>query len=152
MNKLFKILSVLILTLLMFPTLNIKAEETLNVKTIDASITSDNLEVSGTVDKGIYAVIIMVYKDDVLYSVKTTGVDSNNSYSNSFEIENNSDYEIKVANYDGGNYLTKTISNKESETPVIAPEETEEPTKKEDPVIIKEEIEEPIIIPDTSAK
>ena len=116
MNKLFKESCALALALLACPTLNIKAED-LSVQSIDTSITSDILEVSGKVDRGIYAVIIMVYKDDKLYSIKTTGVDSNNGYEMLFNVEDNNEYEIKVANYEGGNYLTKTVSNKEEETP-----------------------------------
>ena len=65
MKRLSKYLLVIMLSLFIIPiiSVNVKAA-TLDVKTINASITNNKISVDGTVDNGVLAVAIMVYEED----------------------------------------------------------------------------------------
>lgn len=84
----------------------------LNVKTLDASITNKEINVSGTTDNGVLAVAIMIYDETGnLVTMQTTSVDSSSKYSDKITVPSDETYIVKVANYDGGNYISKTVTS-----------------------------------------
>lgn len=112
MKKSFKlIISTLLLAIMVLvPFANVDAAGNSNIKTIDASISNGTISVSGTTEDGVLAVAIMVYDstETNLITMQTTSVGSDNSYSDTISIESGN-YVVKVADYDGGEYVTKTV-------------------------------------------
>ena len=109
---------IIILSLFIIPIISVNVNaSTLNVKTINASITDNKISVDGTVDNGVLAVAIMVYKEDgtTLVTMKTTSVDSNDKYSNTIDVTAGKKYIVKAANYDGGEYITKKVTEETKE-------------------------------------
>lgn len=123
MKKFSKYLLIIILSLFIIPIVSVNVNaSTLNVKTINASITDNKISVDGTVDNGVLAVAIMVYEEDgtTLVTMKTTSVDSNDKYSDTIDVTAGKKYIVKAANYDGGEYITKKVTEetkKEDEKP-----------------------------------
>ena len=121
MKKLNKYLLVIMLSLFIIPIVNVNAA-TLDVKTINASITDNKILVDGTVDNGVLAVAIMVYEEDgtTLVKMETTSVDSNDKYSDTIDVTSGKKYIVKVANYNGGTYVTAevdgTVNNNNNNT------------------------------------
>ena len=115
MKKSFKlIISTLLLAIMVLvPFANVDAASNSNIKTIDASISNGTISVSGTTEDGVLAVAIMVYDstETNLITMQTTSVGSDNSYSDTISIASGT-YVVKVANYDGGEYVTKTVKEK----------------------------------------
>ena len=124
MKKFSKCLLIIILSLFIIPIISVNVNATtLNVKTINASITNDKISVEGTVDNGVLAVAIMVYEEDgtTLVTMETTSVDSNDKYSDTIDVVTaGKKYIVKVANYDGGTYVTAevdgTVNNSNNNT------------------------------------
>ena len=123
MKKLNKYLLVIMLSLFIIPIISVNVNAaTLNVKTINASITDNKISVDGTVDNGVLAVAIMVYEEDgtTLVAMKTTAVDSNDKYSDTIAVTAGKKYIVKAANYDGGTYVTAevdgTVNNSNNNT------------------------------------
>ena len=78
------------------------------INTLDVTPSASCITVSGTTESDVSAVSIEVYKEDgtTLVTMKTTSVDDNNNFSVDIELEDGT-YNIKVADYSGGNYITK---------------------------------------------
>lgn len=110
MKKFSKYLLVIILSLFIIPIVSVNAA-TLDVKTINASITDNKISVDGTVDNGVLAVAILVYEEDgtTLVKMETTSVDSNDKYSDTIQVTAGKKYIVKAANYDGGTYVTTEV-------------------------------------------
>ena len=123
MKKFSKYLLIIILSLFIIPIVSVDVNAaTLDVKTINASITNNKISVDGTVDNGVLAVAIMVYEEDgtTLVKMETTSVDSNDKYSDTIDVTAGKKYIVKAANYDGGEYITKKVTEetkKEDEKP-----------------------------------
>ena len=65
MKRLSKYLLVIMLSLFIIPIISVNVNAaTLDVKTINASITNNKISVDGTVDNGVLAVAIMIYEED----------------------------------------------------------------------------------------
>lgn len=112
MKKLSKYLLIIILLLFIIPIVSVNVNAaTLDVKTINASITDNKISVDGTVNNGVLAVAIMVYEEDgtTLVKMKTTSVDSNDKYSDTIDVTAGKKYIVKAANYDGGTYVTAEV-------------------------------------------
>lgn len=110
MKKFSKYLLTIILSLFIIPIVSVNAA-TLDVKTINASITDNKISVDGTVDNGVLAVAILVYEEDgtTLVTMETTSVDSNDKYSDTIHVTAGKKYIVKAANYDGGTYVTTEV-------------------------------------------
>lgn len=110
MKKFSKYFLVIILSLFIIPIVSVNAA-TLDVKTINASITDNKISVDGTVDNGVLAVAILVYEEDgtTLVKMQTTSVDSNDKYSDTIQVTAGKKYIVKAANYDGGTYVTTEV-------------------------------------------
>ena len=123
MKKFSKYLLIIILSLFIIPIVSVDVNAaTLDVKTINASITNNKISVDGTVDNGVLAVAIMIYEEDgtTLVTMETTSVDSNDKYSDTIDVTAGKKYIVKAANYDGGEYITKKVTEetkKEDEKP-----------------------------------
>ena len=123
MKKLSKYLLIIVLSLFIIPIVSVNVNAaTLDVKTINASITNNKISVDGTVNNGVLAVAIMVYEEDgtTLVTMETTSVDSNDKYSDTIDVTAGKKYIVKAANYDGGEYITKKVTEetkKEDEKP-----------------------------------
>ena len=89
MKKLSQYILSIMLSLFIIPFGNVHAES-LDVQTINASITDNKISVDGTVDNGVLAVAIMVYEEDgtTLVKMETTSVDSNDKYSDTIVVYN----------------------------------------------------------------
>lgn len=112
MKKLNKYLLIIVLSLFIIPIVSVNVNAaTLNVKTINASITNNKISVDGTVNNGVLAVAIMVYEEDgtTLVTMETTSVDSNDKYSDTIDVTAGKKYIVKAANYDGGTYVTTEV-------------------------------------------
>lgn len=123
MKKFSKYLLIIILSLFIIPIVSVNVNAaTLNVKTINASITNNKISVDGIVNNGVLAVAIMVYEEDgtTLVTMETTSVDSNDKYSDTIDVTAGKKYIVKVANYDGGTYVTAevdgTVNNSNNNT------------------------------------
>lgn len=108
MNKKI-LLPIFAFLLLMVSMVNVNAAS-LNVKTLEVSIKNNILDVSGTTDNGVLAVTVMVYDENEtnLITMETTAVDSSNKYSKKINLTDGK-YIVKTANYDGGDYLKKSV-------------------------------------------
>ena len=113
MKRLSKYLLVIMLSLFIIPIISVNVNAaTLDVKTINASITNNKISVDGTVDNGVLAVAIMIYEEDgtTLVTMETTSVDSNDKYSDTIDVVTaGKKYIVKAANYDGGTYVTAEV-------------------------------------------
>ena len=112
MKKFSKYLLIIILSLFIIPIVSVNVNATtLDVKTINASITNNKISVDGTVNNGVLAVAIMVYEEDgtTLVTMETTSVDSNDKYSDTIDVTAGKKYIVKAANYDGGTYVTAEV-------------------------------------------
>lgn len=123
MKKFSKYLLIIILSLFIIPIISVNVNAaTLDVKTINASITNNKISVDGTVNNGVLAVAIMVYEEDgtTLVKMETTSVDSNDKYSDIIDVTAGKKYIVKAANYDGGTYVTAevdgTVNNSNNNT------------------------------------
>lgn len=110
MKKLSQYILSIMLSLFIIPFGNVHAES-LDVQTINASITDNKISVDGIVDNGVLAVAIMVYEEDgtTLVKMETTSVDSNDKYSDTIVVTAGKKYIVKAANYNGGTYVTTEV-------------------------------------------
>lgn len=101
------------------------------VKTVSAVQENGKITVSGEVESGMLAVAIQVLDEEgKLVTLNTGAVDSDNKY----KVEINAvegKYTIKVADYDGGETVTKTIPEEKDENNTTDNEETENTTTEE---------------------
>lgn len=102
-----KILSVLFIGLITILPLNVNAK---NISTLDVTSKDNKISVSGTTENGVLAIAVLVYLNDDLIHMETCS-NNNNKYSceltKSFE---KGEYIIKVADYEGGDYISKNIN------------------------------------------
>lgn len=114
--KNIKIKVVLILTILMFLMLSSSVFAG-SIPTVNATPSKNKVTVSGKANADVLAVAILVYSDKNLIYMETCNVDNNQNYScelnQSFEDGN---YSIKVADYNGGDYIDTTVSVKTKES------------------------------------
>lgn len=115
MKKILTILFAGLISILIFP-FNVNAK---SISTLDVKNNNNKLTVSGTTENGVLAVAVMVYLGEDLSHMETcSSIDSKFSceLSKTFDKGN---YTVKVADYDGGNYISKniTIDNKLSDNP-----------------------------------
>ena len=105
MKKLVLIITI-ILSIFIIGKVNAK-----EIISIDGSIENNKLNVSGKAEEGTLAVEIMVYdaSNNLVY-MESTSVDSDNNFAKTFNVDGN-EYTIKVADYDGGNYIEKKITS-----------------------------------------
>lgn len=105
-----KIISILLIGLIsiMFNPFSVNAK---SVPTLDVENNNNKFTVSGTIEPGVLAVAVLVYSGEDLMHMETCSTDNNNNYScelsKTFGI---GDYIVKVADYDGGDYISKNIS------------------------------------------
>lgn len=86
------------------------------VNTINATENGGKITVSGTVDSSVYAVAVVVYSGSDLVYMQTGNVNSDGSYSIELEKDfTNGVYEVRVADYNGGEYKTTSVEIKENE-------------------------------------
>lgn len=104
-----KVLSILIISLLSFVVLpfNVAAK---SVKTLDVTESSNKITISGTTESDVLAVAVFVYSGTELVNMETC---SNNSDNYSCELNKTfteGSYVVKVADYNGGDYISKDIT------------------------------------------
>ena len=94
------------------------------IKTVDAIQENGKLIVSGEVEEGMLAVAVQVLdQNNNLVKLETGAVDSNNKYKVEITVPEGK-YIIKVADYDGGNTITKNIPEETQKTDSDSKEET----------------------------
>lgn len=97
-----------LLTVMMIPM--VKAADIL---TFSASETKDGvINVSGTVENSVVAAAILVYDStgQNLITIETTQINDDNTFSANIAVGAGT-YVVKVANYEGGDYVTATVTN-----------------------------------------
>ncbi len=84
-----------------------------DIKTVSAAYESGKIAISGTAEAGTLAVAVMVYdeKGDELLAIQTASVSNESLYYSEVELAEGN-YLVKVADYDGGNYKTATVTAK----------------------------------------
>lgn len=94
--------------MLLVPIMTTQAK---TVTTLDVTQSNDQISVSGTVEAGTLAVAIMIYDstDTNLLTMQTTSVETDNTFQDIIPMKNGN-YIIKVADYDGGDYMSETVS------------------------------------------
>lgn len=106
--------------------------EAMNITSANATASNGKITVSGTAEAGTLACAVMVYDKtgENLVGMETCGVADDNTFSYTLDMEfANGSYVIKVADYDGGNYTTTTVTvSNETET-TTKTEETSETEK-----------------------
>ena len=82
-----------------------------SVISLNVSARNNLLFVNGETEEGMLAVAVAVYDKSGknLVTMQTAAVDDDNYYECSIELEDGH-YLVKVADYQGGNYLTKSIT------------------------------------------
>ena len=105
----------LIIFFLGIAVINIGKCNALSVKTLETEVNKNKLTVSGTVEKGMRAVAILIYDEDEknLIDVRTTYVDNDNKYEETIKIDKDEKYVVKVADYDGGRYMETKINEED---------------------------------------
>ena len=106
-NKIIKmVFAIIIALMILIPKVQAKTINTLN-----ATQSNGKINVSGTTEDGVLAVAILVYDStgSNLITMQTTSVESDNTYSDSITIASGT-YVVKVADYDGGEYITKKVT------------------------------------------
>ncbi|MDO4199787.1 MAG: hypothetical protein Q4D57_03455 [Clostridia bacterium] len=87
------------------------AADTKSVLSMNVSKNGNSIIVSGKTEEGMLAVAVAVYDKSgkKLVTMRTAGVDDSNSYESSTIELSDGKYVVKVADYNGGKYLTKSI-------------------------------------------
>lgn len=120
MKKLIKIvLPIFILTLFLTPRITVRAQDK-NVLTLDATENENgHIDISGTAEDGMLAAAIFIYDEsNNLVKMQTTQVNNDQTFTDSLDLTPGT-YTIKAADYDGGEYTTKSVS-----APVVITQET----------------------------
>ena len=101
------IITILALAVAMIPATT-RAKD---IKTINASESNGKVSVSGTAEAGTLAVAVLVYDENgaELLAMETASVSDENLYYAEVELAEGT-YLVKVADYDGGDYKTATVS------------------------------------------
>lgn len=95
------------------------------VNSINATENEGKITVSGTVESSVYAVAVVVYSDDTLDYMETTNVNADGTYSVELEKEfDNGIYEVRVADYNGGEYKKASVEVKKEESTTDNTEDT----------------------------
>lgn len=106
MKKILNILFIGLISILFLP-FNVNAK---SMATLDVNSNNNKITVEGTTENGVLAIAVLVYNQDELIHMETCS-NNNNKYScelsKTFEEGN---YTVKVADYDGGDYITKNVS------------------------------------------
>ena len=82
-----------------------------DIKTVSANYEGGKIAVSGTAETGTLAVAVMVYdeKGAELLAMQTASVSDESLYYSEIELAEGN-YIVKVADYDGGNFKTATVT------------------------------------------
>lgn len=118
MKTIFKlILPIFVALLICVPLVGVKAEA---IRTLNVSESNGQITVSGTTNDGILAVAIQVYDStgSTLLNMKTTSVSGTNTYSDTISMQSGT-YVIRVANYAGGDFISKTVKENTTTSEVI---------------------------------
>lgn len=108
MKKVFSILFIGLMTLIFLPF----SVNALSISTLNLTNNNNKITVSGTTEDGVLAVAVFVYSGDELVDMETC---SNNSDNYSCELQKefaSGTYIVKVADYNGGDYISKDIKIK----------------------------------------
>lgn len=106
-----KIISILTLVMmLMIPVMNVSAA---NISKLSTEVEDKKLTVYGTAEDGVVAAAILVYDEagTNLLQMETVSVSDDHKFTNTFSIPNGT-YTVKVADYDGGEFLSEKVTVK----------------------------------------
>lgn len=112
----FAVFTMMILCLEVFadgdtPTHITDSDNTKSVISLNVSVSGNTLLISGTTEEGMLAVAVAIYNESgkKLITMQTAAVNDENSYETSIEAADGT-YLVKVADYQGGKYLTKLVT------------------------------------------
>ncbi len=121
------------------------------ITSVNAEAGDNEFTVSGKAGDGVLSVVIFVYDSTgtKLLQMKSVAVDSNHSYTDTFEAEVGT-YVVKVADYEGGAFKETSVTVEQIETTTQAETttQTETTTQKETTVTSTEKAEETTVSKD----
>ena len=121
------LLLIFALVIAIIPISFVKAAE---IKTLYINQDFNDIIIKGSTDENVMAVNVEIYNEDESLFIKkfTLYVQDDNTFKTNLKIENGK-YIVKVADYDGGEYLEAAF-NKEEPYDGNAPEEEKETSEK----------------------
>ena len=108
MKKRISIIFILMLAVIFIPWHSVSAK---TIKTLETSMTGDRINVGGIAEEGTLAVQIIVYDEEEknIVAMQSTHVDDNSTYHDRIYLKSGN-YLVKVADYDGGEYISKAVA------------------------------------------
>lgn len=106
MKKIILSLFIVILTIIVFPFEDVLAKD---ITSLNVDSDNDRINVNGTTEDGVLAIAVLVYSEDSLIHMETCSSGGSEyvcELNKSFET---GDYIVKVADYDGGDYISKDV-------------------------------------------
>ena len=114
MKKLYKIILTLVMVAVLFFTVQTPMEVLAGtISSVNATVVSSKISVSGTTSADTLACAILVYDESgtTLQAMESCGVAADNTYSYTLSQSFSAGtYIVKVADYDGGAYVTTMVT------------------------------------------
>lgn len=111
------LIAIVFMAIVLFPNMNAWAGTITNVS---ATAGNKTIQVEGTTEDGVFAVVIAVYDDaENLVTYLTAGVNDSHTYTATLSVEYGS-YTVKVADYAGGDFAQTNVT-------VVAPSQPQQP-------------------------
>lgn len=111
MSKKISLIIILALALILVMVIPSNRVYALNkeVTSVNTAVENGKITVSGSVQDGMLAVAVQVFdEDDNLITIETGAIDSSNNYKVEIDVANGK-YVVKVADYDGGQVVSKEV-------------------------------------------
>lgn len=105
MKKLFSIFFIVLMSLVILP-FNVNA---LSILTLNLENNNNKITVSGTTEEGVLAVAVFVYSSDELVDMETCSSSDSNYSCELKKAFISGTYTVKVADYNGGDYISKDV-------------------------------------------
>lgn len=104
----------LLILLLVLP-FAVNAATSINVKTLDASVSGTTINYNGEMEDGSVAVMCKLYDGDNEIDYLSSQVNSN-KFEGSFSVDNAGTYKLRCANYEGGEIKEVEVTTTENKT------------------------------------
>ena len=104
----------LLILLLVLP-FAVNAATSINVKSLDASVSGTTINYNGEMEDGSVAVMCKLYDGDNEIDYLSSQVNSN-KFEGSFSVDNAGTYKLRCANYEGGEIKEVEVTTTENKT------------------------------------
>lgn len=84
----------------------------MKITSLSANISNQVISINGTAESGVLATQIVVYDEsgENIIAMQSTGVEADNTFSATIAVGSDAKYIVKVADYDGGEYKSATVT------------------------------------------